>query len=194
MDSYLDSFAIYFEAGGPLMLPLAALSVYIYYTALETLFKLRRFSRICGDDASFETVFLNFANEKHIKDGGAQNSAAAASSLKNSFAYLRIEMLAGVDRRLKMIKVLSAAAPLLGLLGTVSGMMMCIGGSAAEGAAQKVAEGVSTALITTQTGLSIALPALVLAMAISSQMQKLLIILSRREGALIRKGAWHGLA
>lgn len=59
--------------------------------------------------------------------------------------------------------MLIAAAPLLGLLGTVMGMLTTfesLATRAGEQTANQVADGVSMALITTQTGLTIAIPAL----------------------------------
>ena len=65
-----------------------------------------------------------------------------------------------VRRDVLALKALTAAAPLLGLLGTVTGMVdlfVAISGPGAEGASL-VAGGISRALITTQFGLLAALP------------------------------------
>jgi biopolymer transport protein ExbB len=76
------------------------------------------------------------------------------------------ETIANLNRRLTgclpVIGVLAAVAPLLGLLGTVTGMMtafdvLSIFGT---GNARAMANGISEALITTQTGLLIAIPGL----------------------------------
>ncbi len=69
---------------------------------------------------------------------------------------------ASLDRYLSTITVLSAVAPLMGLLGTVVGMMhtfevITIFGT---GNTRAMASGISVALITTQTGLLIAIPGL----------------------------------
>ena len=63
-------------------------------------------------------------------------------------------------RDLLVLAALTGVAPLLGLLGTVSGMIFTFDAVAATAGdtASRVAEGVSTALITTQFGLIIALP------------------------------------
>ncbi len=72
---------------------------------------------------------------------------------------------ASLDRHLAAIRVLSAVAPLLGLLGTVVGMMhtfevITVFGT---GNARAMAAGISVALITTQTGLMVAIPGLYMA-------------------------------
>ncbi len=78
------------------------------------------------------------------------------------FAVLELDRLAWVERRLPFIGVLAGAAPLAGLLGTVSGMLVTFSGLASSSSAQpidKISVGISEALITTQAGLLIAIPA-----------------------------------
>ena len=67
-----------------------------------------------------------------------------------------------LDAHLAVIGMLTAIAPLLGLLGTVSGMIgtfdiLAVFGT---GNAKGMAAGISEALITTQTGLLVAIPGL----------------------------------
>ncbi|MCP5538403.1 MAG: MotA/TolQ/ExbB proton channel family protein [Akkermansiaceae bacterium] len=78
------------------------------------------------------------------------------------FATFELDRLAWVERRLPFIGVLAGAAPLAGLLGTVSGMLVTFSGLATSSAAapiDKISVGISEALITTQAGLLIAIPA-----------------------------------
>lgn len=68
-----------------------------------------------------------------------------------------------MKNRLRFAGVLLVAAPLLGLLGTVLGMLEMFNGLSQRAGHQTtllVAEGVKKSLITTQTGLTIAIPAL----------------------------------
>lgn len=67
---------------------------------------------------------------------------------------------AQIRRDFMMIIALTAAAPLLGLLGTVMGMIQTFDGvtSAADGVGRQMADGISQALITTQVGLVVAIP------------------------------------
>lgn len=69
------------------------------------------------------------------------------------------------QRRFVFAFVLIGAAPLLGLLGTVSGMLATFGGlagSAARAPVDVISTGVSEALITTQTGLIIGVPGFII--------------------------------
>ncbi len=65
-------------------------------------------------------------------------------------------------RDFMMIIALTSAAPLLGLLGTVTGMIETFDGvaSAVDGVGRRMADGISQALITTQVGLVVAIPGL----------------------------------
>lgn len=186
MISYLQNFVEFFKAGGPLMIPLCALCVYIYYAGFGMYFRLAPYLKICADAESFKREF------KEVLDTETNLSLPMQIRLKNGFDIVRRRMLSGIDRRLKMLKSLSAAAPLLGLLGTVSGMMICIGASAQGGSERLVAEGISKALITTQTGLCIAIPAMMLALAVQARVQNILINLMRLENSMLEREAEHG--
>jgi biopolymer transport protein ExbB len=82
------------------------------------------------------------------------------------FNELHTTELASFARDLRFMKRAVSAAPLLGLLGTVTGMLTTFQALAAGSGGQKtmdlVASGISEALITTETGLVIALPGLFL--------------------------------
>ena len=71
---------------------------------------------------------------------------------------------APIERDIRMMKICVAAAPLVGLLGTVTGMLTTFDALATGAGGQKtmgmIAGGISEALITTETGLLIALPGL----------------------------------
>lgn len=90
-----------------------------------------------------------------------------------AFAGLRKEELAPFARDLKVMKVCIAVGPLLGLLGTVTGMLATFGalatGSGGDQTMEAIAKGISEALITTETGLVVALPGLFLHYQLSRQ-------------------------
>lgn len=64
-----------------------------------------------------------------------------------------------IERRLKVAEAIVQSAPLLGLLGTVSGMIMTFDALRAHGNEQgMLAEGIARALYTTEFGLLVAIP------------------------------------
>lgn len=76
-------------------------------------------------------------------------------------ALLHVRM--RVERRLPFLTVIVAAAPLLGLLGTVTGMIktFTLINVFGTGNAAKLSSGISEALVTTELGLMVAIPTLV---------------------------------
>ncbi|QDU66090.1 MotA/TolQ/ExbB proton channel family protein [Engelhardtia mirabilis] len=80
------------------------------------------------------------------------------------FKHMRATETIPFERDLKVMKICVSAAPLVGLLGTVTGMLSTFGALSSGGGGDKtmgmVAAGISEALITTETGLVIALPGL----------------------------------
>src|SRR5690606_3715075 len=99
---------------------------------------------------------------EYARDPGVQ----AVEDIETRFVELRNVYLGDIDARRSLMLKLVAAAPLLGLLGTVMGMLTTFSGLALATAGRtvdQIAEGISVALITTQTGLIIAIPGYVIA-------------------------------
>ena len=79
---------------------------------------------------------------------------------------------------LKLFNGISTITPLLGLLGTVIGMIQSFNAIVVTGAMGKpelLAAGISQALVTTAAGLTVAIPALIAHIYISSRVDKLLM-------------------
>ncbi len=161
------------------MWPIAILALWLYYSAFEILFRVVIWNGICSKSSSFNLAYSNFFR------GESPEGREGIAGVKERFARLRMAMLSGVNRRLSCLKALCAVSPLLGLLGTVSGMSQSI--SSASGDYAGVAEGVSKALVTTQAGLVVAIPAWILAIFAGAQVHRLLVNLSRRESEILRK-------
>lgn len=83
-----------------------------------------------------------------------------------------------LERNLNILGTMAAAGPLLGLLGTVWGIMDSFSGMAKTGSAAPavVASGVAEALVTTVAGLVIAIPSLILYNHLARQMNVMLTI------------------
>lgn len=109
-------------------------------------------------------------------------------TVNRRFDEIKIIALSGIDRRLLVLNTLVAAAPLAGLLGTVMGMLAMFSGlSHGKGPAgmQRVADGMQEALITTQTGLTIALPGLFIALIIQAKRNRIHAALVRLESLIL---------
>lgn len=85
------------------------------------------------------------------------------------------------ERRLPLLAVIATAAPLMGLLGTVTGMvktfaLITVFGT---GNAGKLASGISEVLVATELGLAVAIPALVIHGFLAHRIQRNLSLLER---------------
>ena len=86
------------------------------------------------------------------------------TALRQSFENAGRSAVHTLERYLNTLGTIAAAAPLLGLFGTVVGMIEIFGSQAPNGGSnpQLLAHGISVALYNTAFGLMIAIPALML--------------------------------
>ncbi len=93
-----------------------------------------------------------------------------------AFQGLQTTETAPFARDLKVMRICVTAAPLLGLFGTVTGMLATFGALASGSGGEKtmglIAQGISEALITTETGLVIALPGLFFAYQLQRKFER----------------------
>jgi biopolymer transport protein ExbB len=105
--------------------------------------------------------------------------------IAKAFEQVRIDETSPFERDLKVMKVAVSAAPLFGLLGTVTGMLTTFGalasGSGGDQTMGMIAAGISEALITTETGLVIALPGVFFQYMMSRRLQKYKAFLAHLE-------------
>lgn len=125
-------------------------------------------------EKGFQTVsekvwqhWINHPEERRGPIGELLDFVTGSRSIKETgiiFEELRTTEIVPFERDLRVMKICVSSAPLLGLLGTVTGMLATFGalasGSGGEKTMSMIASGISEALITTETGLVIALPAL----------------------------------
>ncbi len=92
------------------------------------------------------------------------------------FEEARSQQSGAFERDLRVMKICVSAAPLVGLLGTVTGMLSTFDALASGAGGEKtmgmIAAGISEALITTETGLVIALPGLFFQYYLSRQFER----------------------
>jgi biopolymer transport protein ExbB len=111
--------------------------------------------------------WIDHPQERRGPIGEHLNLVTSATTLEESanlFSGLRTTEIAPFERDLRVMKICVNTAPLLGLFGTVTGMLATFGalatGSGGDKTMAMVAKGISEALITTETGLVVAIPGL----------------------------------
>ena len=161
------------SSGGWVMIMLAILALLLYSNALDLLFYLYRGNLTPRSAKHWKRWVLN-PEEAGGRAGKiiryTQSGPQNPKSIQRRFDEIRFNMINRIDRRLLFVNTLVATAPLAGLLGTVIGMLSTFDGIATGGRGDtmsKVAGGIHEALLTTQTGLMIALPGVFFALIIS---------------------------
>jgi len=92
-----------------------------------------------------------------------------------------------IENSLNLLKIIAAVAPLLGLLGTVTGMIITFQAITIFGAGdpKAMAGGISGALVTTVLGLCVAIPTVILHTIVDGRAKKILHILDEQTTGLI---------
>jgi len=114
-----------------------------------------------------------------------RNADTETMELKLSEAGLK-EM-PGLTKGLLFIKVISVVAPLMGLLGTVTGMIKTFQVITLYGAGdpKMMAGGISQALVTTVLGLVVAIPMVLLHTIVSGQSRKIINVIQSQSAGII---------
>ena len=178
-------------AGGPFMWPLLACSILIITIAVERLWFLQ--IRLVSPKGLTNQI-VNLFNKNLINTQQADEIAELSSlgfllvscikykdlpreNLESKIEEKASEVQHSLERNLTMLGTLATISPLLGLLGTVVGMITAFTGlSEVTGANPDIlAEGISQALITTAFGLFIAVPGLVMHKYFEQKISHLLI-------------------
>jgi biopolymer transport protein ExbB len=169
--------------GGVLMIPILVCSFVLVVFVFERTISLRR-GRVIPEP--FVKRFLHQMREgqldreqalKLCQESGSPVAAVFAGGLRKwGRPAIEVERaildageraVNGLRRYLRVFNGVATVGPLLGLLGTVFGMIQCfneIAGADAMGRPELLAGGISQALLTTAAGLTIAIPALTLYM------------------------------
>jgi len=178
------------EKGGTLMFALLALSLYLYYLGFELWLRMR--SVVPNDLQSIpRDRWAGF------KQGGRVDQIMRycladhqnREETRKRFEQIRQSESSYLNRRLRFLLVLASSAPLIGLLGTVAGMLRTFAGLSMEESYKMdlVASGISQALVTTQAGLLIAIPALAFLHLLNRRKKDWLRCLNRMESISMRQ-------
>ena len=164
------------QAGGWLMVPILLCSVVAAAISVERLWSLQR-TRIMPKNLLGQTWNSvrqdEFDQQKtrelrlnsplgHVLAAGIVNAKRGRTIMKEAMDEATVQINHDMERYLTALGIIASISPLLGLLGTVVGMIDVFNSLMVEGAgnANVLAGGISTALITTAAGLSVAIPAL----------------------------------
>jgi len=165
------------NSGGWLMLPIIICSVISAAIIIERLWTLQP-RRVLPKNLSrqvWEWVSKNKLNHTHIQTlhqgsplgeilaAGLVNRHRERDIIKESIEDAGRQVVHDLERFLNSLGTIAAISPLLGLLGTVIGMVKVFAAITTHGVGDPtvLAGGISEALITTAAGLTVAIPSLI---------------------------------
>ncbi len=163
----LAQLLLYFNRGGSVMYPLLLVSAVMWMLIFE---RIIAFHRLEFRDLDMNELLAWYRRrETHGARGGLrcrigcylqQNRSDEAELNRKLMDECYLKLLPDIDRNIAAITVLAMVSPLLGLLGTVTGMMLTFDviSMFGTGNARALAGGISEALVTTQSGLLVSIP------------------------------------
>ena len=166
------------------MFPLFLLTIIIYGNAFNLLFRLRRniLIRYRIDKRTESEIESDQSPELNRVKNLLLSGTADRKQINRHFEQIRSASIPLLQRRIRFLAILVSSAPLLGLLGTVMGMFSTFSGMSAEDRSfDLIIEGISEALITTQTGLLIAIPSMAMLSFIRQRRKTLVLAIDRLE-------------
>ena len=170
MDIIINAYE-YLRPGGVVMIPLILISVWMWALIVE---RALYFRRIDKDDVDIKQAVEMISGSPLPEISNGLRARVVTSFLKERTGNNMLDRdildqcamreMSPLKRYLSVIAVLAAVAPLFGLLGTVTGMMTTFNVISlfGTGNAKAMAGGISVAMITTQAGLLVAIPGLLM--------------------------------
>ena len=189
------------QSGGWLMVPILLCSVIAAAICVERLWSLQR-SRITPKNllaqiwSAVKTEELDTHKLRDLRANspmgqvlaaGVANAKRGRDVMKEAMEETASQVSHDMERYLTSLGIIASISPLLGLLGTVVGMIKVFTALMLEGAgnANVLAGGISQALITTAAGLSVAIPALMFHRFFLRRIDELMITMEQEASKLV---------
>ncbi len=188
-------------SGGVVLLAIVVISVYAVYLFLVRFFKLSK-ERLDTDElmarvnAAVRDRDLDLALDACEQHGGPVARVLQAALLRLPYGRQAVEAAfaeaslleeQSLTRGLRPLATIAQVAPLLGLLGTVTGMIIAFGEISVAGTGNPglLAGGIGQALVTTAAGLIVAIPVLIGQNYLASRVDAILLEIDRRREELM---------
>ncbi|MFP4164643.1 MAG: MotA/TolQ/ExbB proton channel family protein [Chitinispirillaceae bacterium] len=185
----MEAIRAYLDQGGVFMYPIIAGALWGLALVFERiLFYMQTTALISRQTASFsrelqvngiEGVQKWIASQRgllpQVLDAAVSNRTLPAHRMEEKMEAVLLKELPSYSKFLNFIAVLASLMPMLGLLGTVTGMIATFEVIALQGTgdAQAMAGGIAEALITTQAGLVASVPIILGHTFVSNRLKKI---------------------
>lgn len=182
-------------AGGWLMIPIILCSIAVVAISIERAWALRP-ARVAPRNLLAEVWGWIKSNQldgnklRELKQSselgkvlaaGLSNSRSGREIMKDSIQDAASQVIHDMEKYLSTMGTIASVAPLLGLLGTVVGMIEVFTAIMLQGTGNTgvLAGGISTALITTAAGLSVAIPAMIMHRFFQRRVDSLVVLMEQ---------------
>ena len=206
MDQYHMNLWEVFLAGGPLMWPILLCSIFAMAIILEKIWHLHR---IAIDTKEFLSSILDKMKRHQVKEAleicdnnikspishilkaGILKYDRSRQQIVEAIEDASLYQIPRIEKNLSALATIAHVSPLLGLLGTVTGMMRCFQAIQAKAstfhplAPGDLAGGISEALLTTVAGLIVAIPAFVAYNYLVSRINNFILEMERTSTELV---------
>ncbi len=189
------------QSGGWLMVPILLCSIVAAAISVERLWTLQR-SRITPKNLLAQVwgaIKTDEVDSQRLRElrvasplglvfaAGISNAKRGRDIMKEAMEEAAGQVSHSLERYLTSLGIIASVSPLLGLLGTVVGMIKVFTALMLEGAgnANVLAGGISQALITTAAGLSVAIPALIFHRFFMRRVDELVISMEQEASKLV---------
>jgi len=188
---------------GPLIYPLALASLLASTITIERLFALRRRKILpreivevvsavrAGGDTSvaIEVCRRNPGVFSDVMRVGLENAGQPWEVMRDAVLDAGRQETVVLEKHLVWLQTIAQAAPLLGLLGTVTGMIKVFTSISVAGLGdpQALSEGISEAMVTTGVGLAIGIPTLVAFNLLTSKAESLISEIEANASRLVAR-------
>lgn len=175
-----------FEQGGTIGKAIAAVGVFAFILAIWRLLVLTAvYSKVRGQLKSDKANINNPLGR--VLKVHEDNPTMDTETLELKMSEAIMKEVPKIEFGLNLLKIIAAVAPLMGLLGTVTGMIITFQAITIFGAGdpKAMAGGISGALVTTVLGLLVAIPTVLLHTVTSGQAKKVIHVLDEQSTGII---------
>ncbi len=189
------------QSGGWMMVPIILTSVLAFGISVERFWTLRSeqiaptdlLARVWGWmkekklDSTRIRELQSSSSLGRVLAAGLVNSRHGRQIMKESIEEVASHEIHEMERYLSALGTIAAVAPLMGLLGTVIGMIKVFSEIMVQGTGQAgvLAGGISEALVTTAAGLVIAIPAMICYRTLQRRVDDLVIFMEQEAIKLV---------
>ncbi len=193
-------FELVFVKGGVFMYIILLLSVGMVYLIIDA-FMLIKTEKLMPEDVVKQIeetndaqAVINICEENpcaitRIIASGLRAKNRGKTAMEEAIAEHGAREASAIRTKISYLNTIATIAPMLGLLGTVSGMIKAFGNIATVGMgkASVLADNISEALITTAGGLVIAIPAMALFFFFRNRLNDIMVLVEDKIGEIIEK-------